>query len=158
MSAGASPQHHGHLPSYVQHPSALVSTPTHTDSGVFDSANSSYSDIQDSGAEVKPPTKGKNGATGPAEGKAKPHVCPQCHRGFTTGGHLQRHQRIHTGVKAYKCPYPGCETRTSRQDNLQQQYVQAQVWSLKQVLISQLSYALVSDAEARIRLGRTSCC
>ncbi|KAL7420290.1 transcriptional repressor [Cryptotrichosporon argae] len=69
-----------------------------------------------------PPTKGKNGATGPAEGKTKPHICAICQRGFTTGGHLQRHGRIHTGVKAFKCPYPGCETRTSRQDNLQQHY------------------------------------
>lgn len=68
-----------------------------------------------------PPTKGKNGATGPADGKAKPHLCQICKRGFTTGGHLQRHQRIHTGVKAFRCPFPGCETRTSRQDNLQQQ-------------------------------------
>jgi hypothetical protein len=67
------------------------------------------------------PSKGKNGATGPADGKAKPHICQICQRGFTTGGHLQRHQRIHTGVKAFKCPHPGCETRTSRQDNLQQQ-------------------------------------
>lgn len=65
--------------------------------------------------------KGKNGATGPAEGKSKPHLCHICQRGFTTGGHLQRHQRIHTGVKAFRCPFPGCETRTSRQDNLQQQ-------------------------------------
>lgn len=69
------------------------------------------------------PTKGKNGATGPADGKTKPHICQICKRGFTTGGHLQRHQRIHTGVKAFMCPFPGCETRTSRQDNLQQQYV-----------------------------------
>lgn len=69
------------------------------------------------------PTKGKNGATGPADGKTKPHICQICKRGFTTGGHLQRHQRIHTGVKAFLCPFPGCETRTSRQDNLQQQYV-----------------------------------
>ncbi|BEI98154.1 hypothetical protein CcaverHIS631_0304530 [Cutaneotrichosporon cavernicola] len=74
------------------------------------------------GPPPPPPTKGKNGATGPAEGKPKPHVCPICQRGFTTGGHLQRHQRIHTGIKAFKCPYPGCETRTSRQDNLQQHY------------------------------------
>lgn len=76
----------------------------------------------DSPAVQTPVTKGKNGATGPAEGKPKPHVCPICQRGFTTGGHLQRHQRIHTGIKAFKCPYPGCETRTSRQDNLQQHY------------------------------------
>ena len=61
----------------------------------------------------------KAGSTGPDKGK--PHLCNICNRGFTTGGHLQRHQRIHTGVKAFKCPFPGCETRTSRQDNLQQQ-------------------------------------
>lgn len=59
----------------------------------------------------------------PGVTKPKPHQCQICGRGFTTGGHLQRHQRIHTGVKAFKCPYPGCETRTSRQDNLQQQSV-----------------------------------
>lgn len=78
----------------------------------------------DSGTEVTPPPpsgKGKNGATGPAEGKSKPHLCHICGRGFTTGGHLQRHQRIHTGVKAFRCPFPGCDTKTSRQDNLQQQ-------------------------------------
>lgn len=91
-----------------------------------DSGNRSYAD-SDAAASAPdspavPPTKGKNGATGPAEGKPKPHVCPICQRGFTTGGHLQRHQRIHTGIKAFKCPYPGCETRTSRQDNLQQHY------------------------------------
>lgn len=76
-----------------------------------------------SGGSGPTPTKGKNGATGPADGKTKPHICQICSRGFTTGGHLQRHQRIHTGVKAFMCPFPGCETRTSRQDNLQQQYV-----------------------------------
>lgn len=79
------------------------------------------SNINTGPLSTAPPTKGKNGATGPADGKAKPHLCQICKRGFTTGGHLQRHQRIHTGVKAFRCPFPGCETRTSRQDNLQQQ-------------------------------------
>lgn len=123
----------------------LTSTPTHlTTSSSFgppDSAGQSIASsefLQSDASETpeapaEPPKprlnasghgsgmKGKNGATGPAEGKAKPHICQICSRAFTTGGHLQRHQRIHTGVKAFKCPYPGCETRTSRQDNLQQQ-------------------------------------
>ena len=53
----------------------------------------------------------------------KKHVCPTCDRAFTTSGHLARHTRVHTGERNHKCPFPGCETRCSRQDNLQQQYV-----------------------------------
>ncbi|KAK7045062.1 hypothetical protein R3P38DRAFT_3308762 [Favolaschia claudopus] len=49
------------------------------------------------------------------------HLCPVCSRGFSTTGHLARHARIHTGERNHKCPFPGCETRCSRQDNLQQQ-------------------------------------
>ncbi|KAG2055006.1 hypothetical protein BDR06DRAFT_911880 [Suillus hirtellus] len=56
-----------------------------------------------------------------ANGKKK-HVCPTCDRGFTTSGHLARHLRVHTGERNHKCPFPGCETRCSRQDNLQQHY------------------------------------
>ena len=51
----------------------------------------------------------------------KKHVCPTCDKTFTTSGHLARHARVHTGEKNHKCPFPGCETRCSRQDNLQQQ-------------------------------------
>ncbi|KAI0650975.1 hypothetical protein C8Q79DRAFT_945996 [Trametes meyenii] len=53
----------------------------------------------------------------------KKHVCSVCNRAFTTSGHLSRHTRIHTGERNHKCPFPGCETRCSRQDNLQQQSV-----------------------------------
>jgi hypothetical protein len=53
----------------------------------------------------------------------KKHVCSICERAFTTSGHLARHSRVHTGERNHKCPFPGCETRCSRQDNLQQQYV-----------------------------------
>ncbi|TBU24003.1 hypothetical protein BD311DRAFT_730447 [Dichomitus squalens] len=52
----------------------------------------------------------------------KKHVCHTCQRAFTTSGHLARHTRIHTGERNHKCPFPGCETRCSRQDNLQQHY------------------------------------
>lgn len=56
-------------------------------------------------------------------GGKKKHVCPTCDRAFTTSGHLARHTRVHTGERNHKCPFPGCETRCSRQDNLQQQCV-----------------------------------
>ncbi|PPQ84698.1 hypothetical protein CVT24_002673 [Panaeolus cyanescens] len=52
----------------------------------------------------------------------KKHVCSTCERAFTTSGHLARHSRVHTGERNHKCPFPGCETRCSRQDNLQQHY------------------------------------
>lgn len=51
----------------------------------------------------------------------KKHQCRSCGRNFSTGGHLARHAKIHTGERNHKCPFPGCETRCSRQDNLQQQ-------------------------------------
>ncbi|KAF7351647.1 Transcriptional regulator NRG1 [Mycena sanguinolenta] len=52
----------------------------------------------------------------------KHHICPVCERGFSTTGHLARHARVHTGERNHKCPFPGCETKCSRQDNLQQHY------------------------------------
>ncbi|WWC66965.1 uncharacterized protein I206_100872 [Kwoniella pini CBS 10737] len=135
MSAETSPHLPPHLPPpvYGQHSAPLSSAPSHMShtSAMHDSpygpGDTSITSIKtdESSANDSPApasSKGKNGATGPAEGKSKPHVCPICHRGFTTGGHLQRHHRIHTGVKAFKCPFPGCETKTSRQDNLQQHY------------------------------------
>ncbi|KAF8595931.1 hypothetical protein BDV93DRAFT_455868, partial [Ceratobasidium sp. AG-I] len=51
----------------------------------------------------------------------KKHVCTTCSRPFSTSGHFARHTRVHTGERNHKCPFPGCETRCSRQDNLQQQ-------------------------------------
>ncbi|KAF8556490.1 hypothetical protein OG21DRAFT_614942 [Imleria badia] len=52
----------------------------------------------------------------------KKHVCNICDRSFTTTGHLARHLRVHTGERNHKCPFPGCEARFSRQDNLRQHY------------------------------------
>lgn len=152
MSTDTSPQHAGHLPPpfhsapMAHHPGHpghhmphhMAPNPYHDSSAIAkDEALGQQGErplgppglpphMNGNGLSLSPnptPTKGKNGATGPADGKTKPHICQICNRGFTTGGHLQRHQRIHTGVKAFRCPFPGCETRTSRQDNLQQQCV-----------------------------------
>ncbi|KAJ7027552.1 hypothetical protein C8F04DRAFT_1008275, partial [Mycena alexandri] len=50
------------------------------------------------------------------------HICPRCEKAFMTNGHLRRHSHTHTGEKNHPCPFPGCGTRCSRQDNLQQHY------------------------------------
>ncbi|KAF7360746.1 Nrg1-like zn-finger transcription factor [Mycena venus] len=48
----------------------------------------------------------------------KGHACRHCDQVCSTSSHLARHSRIHTGQKEFKCNYPGCEKRSSRQDNL----------------------------------------
>ncbi|KAI0337979.1 hypothetical protein BDW22DRAFT_844523 [Trametopsis cervina] len=58
----------------------------------------------------------------PPTASKKKYSCTLCARGFTTSGHLARHARVHTGERNHKCPFPGCETKCSRQDNLQQHY------------------------------------
>ena len=50
------------------------------------------------------------------------YICKSCARGFTTSGHLARHNRIHTGEKNHCCPYKGCTQRFSRHDNCLQHY------------------------------------
>lgn len=50
------------------------------------------------------------------------YVCKICSRGFTTSGHLARHNRIHTGEKNHVCPFEGCGQRFSRHDNCVQHY------------------------------------
>lgn len=48
--------------------------------------------------------------------------CSVCPKGFTTSGHLARHNRIHTGEKNHACPFNNCKQRFSRQDNCLQHY------------------------------------
>lgn len=57
----------------------------------------------------------------PLEARKK-YFCKICSRGFTTSGHLARHNRIHTGEKKHVCQYPGCLQRFSRHDNCVQHY------------------------------------
>lgn len=185
MSTDTSPQHAGHMPpafhtAPMQHhpghpgPQHLPPNPYHDSSalpGKDDPLAQPPGDHQHPGGPPPPhangngsapnpaPSKGKNGATGPADGKTKPHICQICKRGFTTGGHLQRHQRIHTGVKAFRCPFPGCETRTSRQDNLQQQYVcpaSCKTFYAHRSLMSQLPDTFVANVAERFRFS-SSC-
>ncbi|CAL9730335.1 hypothetical protein MOUN0_J03136 [Monosporozyma unispora] len=50
------------------------------------------------------------------------HICQICNKGFTTSGHLARHNRIHTGERNHICPFEGCHQKFSRQDNCLQHY------------------------------------
>ncbi|KAL3233787.1 Transcriptional regulator NRG1 [Nakaseomyces bracarensis] len=50
------------------------------------------------------------------------YICKVCSKGFTTSGHLARHNRIHTGEKRHVCPFEGCNQRFNRHDNCLQHY------------------------------------
>ncbi|KAH8832964.1 hypothetical protein DL96DRAFT_696857 [Flagelloscypha sp. PMI_526] len=41
---------------------------------------------------------------------------------FATNDFPSRQARAHTGEKKFHCPFPGCDTSTSRKDNLNQHY------------------------------------
>ncbi|GAV53287.1 hypothetical protein ZYGR_0AI05710 [Zygosaccharomyces rouxii] len=60
--------------------------------------------------------------TNNSSGGERRHVCRTCYKGFTTSGHLARHNRIHTGEKNHECPYEGCDQKFSRHDNCIQHY------------------------------------
>ncbi|KAF8886957.1 hypothetical protein BD779DRAFT_1528922 [Infundibulicybe gibba] len=85
----------------------------------FNNSHPQY--LQDDAASPQLSSASSQPSPAPAPAKKK-HVCPTCDRAFTTSGHLARHSRVHTGERNHKCPFPGCETRCSRQDNLQQHY------------------------------------
>ncbi|KZT62076.1 hypothetical protein CALCODRAFT_446734 [Calocera cornea HHB12733] len=52
----------------------------------------------------------------------KKYVCDICDKAFSTSGHLTRHSKVHTGDKPFICPYPRCEKKCSRDDNLVQHF------------------------------------
>lgn len=79
------------------------------------------------GAPTRAPVYSQPPAKDPSEfytasGNPRKHVCKTCQKGFTTSGHLARHNRIHTGVKNHVCSFPGCEAKFSRHDNCMQHY------------------------------------
>ncbi|KAJ3323320.1 transcriptional repressor [Blyttiomyces sp. JEL0837] len=52
----------------------------------------------------------------------KKHICNHegCGKVFTTSGHLARHRKLHSGVKGFTCPVPGCPNKFARRDNMVQ--------------------------------------
>jgi DNA-directed RNA polymerase subunit RPC12/RpoP len=51
-----------------------------------------------------------------AENTNRPYVCSTCGAGFVRKHDLNRHEKVHTGIKNYKCPY--CDRAFSRNDAL----------------------------------------
>ncbi|EJU04219.1 hypothetical protein DACRYDRAFT_20823 [Dacryopinax primogenitus] len=50
------------------------------------------------------------------------YKCLVCCKIFSSAGHLNRHSTMHTGVKRFECPFPGCGKQCSRSDNLVQHF------------------------------------
>jgi uncharacterized Zn-finger protein len=50
-------------------------------------------------------------------GKKRSFACKECKKVFNRKEHLQRHERVHTGVRPFACKYPGCGKTFSRCDN-----------------------------------------
>lgn len=48
--------------------------------------------------------------------------CQQCPRQFERPEHLERHMRLHTGERPFKCILDNCDKRFSRYDNMLQHY------------------------------------
>ncbi|MDR6606782.1 RHS repeat-associated core domain-containing protein [Pseudomonas synxantha] len=60
------------------------------------------------GGEVSPPVSGA----------LKAHTCPTCGKAFTSRGDLNKHLRIHTGEKPYRCKFPECGKAFSQKPHL----------------------------------------
>lgn len=99
-------------------------TPLSPPSSVYNSGSeSSTSTSSGTGSDVEKRKRVSKQEPGVAKvEQRRRHVCKICSKGFTTSGHLARHNRIHTGEKNYFCPMEGCNQRFSRHDNCIQHY------------------------------------
>lgn len=101
-----------------------ASVPLSPNGSVYNSGSESCS----SSSPAVTTTKRKKSVRSPKIGNVQEveqrrrHVCKVCSKGFTTSGHLARHNRIHTGEKNHFCPFEGCNQRFSRHDNCIQHY------------------------------------
>lgn len=101
---------------------AAAAVPLSPSSSVYNSGSES-STSSTTASEVSSRKRESRAAQGVAKvEQRRRHVCKVCSKGFTTSGHLARHNRIHTGEKNHFCPLEGCNQRFSRHDNCIQHY------------------------------------
>ncbi|QLQ80440.1 hypothetical protein HG537_0D04400 [Torulaspora globosa] len=99
-----------------------IAAPVSPNSSVYNSGNESCPSSSPAAKKRKKSLRSpKDGSVTEVEQRRR-HVCKVCSKGFTTSGHLARHNRIHTGEKNHFCPFEGCNQRFSRHDNCIQHY------------------------------------
>ncbi len=100
---------------------AAACTPTDSELSDEEEASAQSSDQEIEEAETS--RKRKNAVAIDAlahtlEKRTKKYKCGNCHHVFPSQSTLTRHMVVHTGIKEFKCPHPGCHKEYTQRAHL----------------------------------------